>query len=310
MNTSRRKFIRNSSLSVAGALLLSRCGNSKASMPANVSAPILGIQLYSLRDDMRQDPMGTMKQLAAMGYKNVEHANYVDGKFYGYTPTEFKKVLADLGLNMPSGHTVFNANHWDKAANDFTDTWKQTVADAALVGQHYVISPWMDEKLRKSYDDTVAFLDLFNKCGELCKKSGMMFGYHNHDFEFNNSLDGKLLYDIILDKTDPALVIHQIDIGNMYGAGGIAMDVIKKHPGRFQSMHVKDEIKAQGEGEMGNAYESTVLGKGILPVKDIVAMGIKIGGTKDLIIEQESYQGKTPMETAKEDLAIMKGWGY
>ena len=80
--------------------------------------------------------------------------------------------------------------HWDKTTNDFTDAWKQTVEDAATVGQKYVISPWLDESLRKNYDDLLAFLDVFNKSGELCKKSGLKFGYHNHNFEFQYSLNG------------------------------------------------------------------------------------------------------------------------
>lgn len=311
MKLSRRKFLVSGSLSLAGTMLLSNCHTAKGMQAKDTAtASLLGIQLYSVRDDMKKDPLNAMKQLAAMGYKNVEHANYVDGKFYGYTPSEFKKVLADLGLNMPSGHTVMNDKHWDKTANDFTDVWKQTVADAAIVGQHYVISPWLDEGLRKDYDGLVAFMDVFNKCGELCKKSGMKFGYHNHDFEFKFSLNGKQIYDIILEKTDPSLVIQQIDIGNMYGAGGRAMEVIKKYPGRFQSMHVKDEIKTNEKGEMNDGYESTILGKGLLPVKDIVALGIASGGTQDLIIEQEAYQGKTPIECAKEDFDIMKKWGY
>ncbi|MEO7960203.1 MAG: sugar phosphate isomerase/epimerase [Ginsengibacter sp.] len=311
MSVSRRKFLLDGSLSLAGAVLLSRCTTSRAAVPATAATDaLLGIQLYSVREDMKKDPLGTMKQLAAMGYKNVEHANYVDGKFYGYTPGDFKKELDGLGLKMPSGHTVMNNTHWDAAANDFTDTWKRTVEDAATVGQLYVISPWLDEKLRQNYDGLVSFLDVFNRCGELCQKSGMHFGYHNHDFEFKYSLNGKQIYDIILEKTDPNLVIQQIDIGNMYGAGGRALDIIKKHPGRFQSMHVKDEIKSKDKGEMNDNYESTVLGAGILPVKEIIAAGIATGGTKHLIIEQESYQGKTPIASAEEDLQVMKRWGY
>lgn len=307
MKLSRRKFIRNSSLSMAGVMFL----------PKNIlessflkSSHILGLQLYSVRDDMKNDPSGTLKQLADMGYKNVEHANYVDGKFYGYTPVEFKKLLDGLGLKMPSGHTVMSADDYDKTKNDFTDKWKQTIEDAATVGQHYVISPWLDESLRENYDDLVGFLDLFNKCGALCQKSGLKFGYHNHDFEFKYSLNGKKIYDIILEKTDPKLVIQQLDIGNMYGAGGRALDIIKQHPGRFESIHVKDEIKSPGKGEMNDGYESTVLGKGILPVKKILDLAKKIGGTTEFIIEQESYQGKTPIECAKEDLLAMRGWGY
>ena len=306
MKLSRRKFVVNGSLSLAGTMFFSN------NLFANTSAmkTTLGIQLYSVRDDMKKDPLNTLKQLAAMGYRNVEHANYVDRKFYGYTAIEFKKVLDDLGLQMPSGHTVMSDKHWDKATNDFTDVWKQTVEDAATVGQRYVISPWLDESLRKNYDDLISFLDVFNKSGELCKKSGLKFGYHNHDFEFKYSLNGTRIYDIILDKTDPALVLQQIDIGNMYGAGGRALEILKKYPGRFESMHVKDEIKATNKGEMNDNFESTILGKGLLPVKEIVNQFKKSGGTTEFIIEQESYQGKTPVECAKEDLDIMKKWGY
>ena len=210
---------------------------------------------------------------------------------------------------MPSGHTVMRSQAWDAAKKDFTDEWKQTVEDAAIVGQQYVISPWLDESLRKNYDDMVRFMDVFNKSGELCQKHGMKFGYHNHNFEFSQSLNGKKVFDIILDNTDPKLVIQQLDIGNMYGAGGRALDIVKQYPGRFESMHVKDEIKSE-KGEMADGYESTILGKGVIPVKEVIDLGRKIGGTTEFIIEQESYQGKTPLECAKEDYVIMKKWGY
>ena len=310
MKVSRRKFLMKGSMSFAGTMLLPKSFFGMSNIFHFSDNHIIGIQLYSVRDDMKNDPLGTLKQLSAIGYKNVEHADYIDRKFYGYTPVELKKILDDLGLKMPSGHTVMNDADWDKAANDFTDKWKQTIEDAATVGQQYVISPWLDESLRKDYNDLIRFLDVFNKCGELCKKSGLKFGYHNHDFEFKYSLNGKQIYDIILDKTDPNLVLQQIDIGNMYGAGGRALDIIKKHPGRFVSMHVKDEIKSHGKGEMNDNYESTILGKGILPVKEIIDLARKSGGTTEFIIEQESYQGKTPIECAKEDLKALQNWGY
>jgi sugar phosphate isomerase/epimerase len=100
---------------------------------------------------MMKDPAGTLKKLADMGYQHVEHANYVNRKFYGWTAKEFKKVLDDLDLQMPSGHTVMTSAHWDTAKNDFTDAWKYTVEDAATMGQKFVISPWMDEKVRHRY---------------------------------------------------------------------------------------------------------------------------------------------------------------
>ena len=301
MKTSRRKFLKSSGMLVAGTALMPN------SMFTIAPGELMGIQLYSVRDDMKKDPLGTLKQLAAMGYKNVEHANYVNRKFYGYSATEFKKILGDLGLTMPSGHTVMGRQHWDSSTKDFTDEWKWTVEDAAVLGQKFVISPWLDATLRQNYDDMKRYMEVFNKSGELCKKSGMKFGYHNHDFEFSQKLNDVMVYDIILQNTDPSLVAQQLDIGNMYNGGAKALDVMSKYPGRFESMHVKDEIKASGGNEK---YESTVLGKGIIPVKEVIDLGRKSGGTIHFIIEQESYQGKAPLECAKEDYAIMKKWGY
>jgi sugar phosphate isomerase/epimerase len=301
MQTSRRSFLKKSSLAIVGTSLF-----SSELLAAYKTKQLTGIQLYSVRDDMTKDPLGTLKQLAAMGYKNVEHANYVNRKFYGYSAKEFKKVLKDLGLNMPSGHTVLAKQHWNASTNDFTDAWKYTVEDAAVVGQELVISPSLDSSLRKNADDFKKFMDVFNKSGQLCKKHGMRFGYHNHDFEFSEKLDGMTLYDLIMQQTDGSVVVQQLDIGNLYNGGAIAMEVLKKHADRFVSMHVKDEIKATSGNE---PYESTVLGKGIVGVKAVIDYAKKTG-TKHFIIEQESYQGKTPLEYAKEDLAIMKKWGY
>jgi sugar phosphate isomerase/epimerase len=152
-------------------------------------------------------------------------------------------------------------------------------------------------------------MDIFNKSGELCKKFGMKFGYHNHSFEFNTHLDGQSIYGLILQNTDPSLVIQQMDIGNMYEAGGRALDLLEQYPGRFASMHVKDEIKSGRSGEH-DRYESAILGVGVVEVKKVIDLARKSGGTTDFIIEQESYQDKTPLACAKEDLDMMKKWGY
>jgi sugar phosphate isomerase/epimerase len=301
--STRRNFIKKTSLAIAGTAVFSR----ELLAAATARNEFIGIQLYSVRTDMQKDPMGTLKQLATMGYKHVEHANYINRKFYGYSAAEFKKVLDDLGLKMYSGHTVMGKGHWDEAKQDFTDAWKYTVEDAAVCGQKYVISPWLDDTLRKTYDDLIRYMGVFNKSGELCKKSGMKFGYHNHDFEFSQKLNDKIVFDIILENTDPSLVAQQLDMGNLYNGGARAIDVAKKWPGRFELMHVKDEIKSDKGNEK---YESTILGKGIVGTKEVIDLGRKSGGTSHFIIEQESYQGKTPIDCAKEDLDIMKNWGY
>ncbi len=304
MDSSRRDFIKNTALVVAGSALL-----PKGIFASPKKIERVGIQLYSVREAMGKDPAGSLKKLADMGYIFVEHANYVNRKFYGLEPKEFKKLITGMDLQMPSGHTVMTAHDWDDSKNDFTDKWKYTIEDAATVGQKYVISPWLDESLRHDTDKLKKFMDQFNKCGELCKASGMKFGYHNHNFEFSTKVGDGTLYDYILANTDPALVAQQMDVGNMLGAGCIALDLLKKYPGRFELMHVKDEIKSNtGQGMDG--YDSTILGTGVMPVKEIVKEFRKNGGTTWFIIEQESYQGKDPFDCVKIDLQTMKKWGF
>jgi sugar phosphate isomerase/epimerase len=305
MNHSRRNFLKTSAVAAAGAALLPEFlfANEKKKIER------LGLQLYSVRTAMSTDPSGSLKKLADMGYVHVEHANYVNRKFYGYSAKDFKKLLADLGLQMPSGHTVMVAEDWDNSKNDFTDKWKYTIEDAAEVGQRYVISPWLDEKLRADMDALKKFMDQFNKCGELCKSHGMTFGYHNHNFEFKTKIGDGTLYDYILANTDPSLVAQQMDVGNMLGAGGVAIDLMKKYPGRFELMHVKDEIKSDS-GEGMDGYDSTILGQGVMPVKEILKVARNTGGTSQFTIEQESYQGRDPFDCVKIDLQVMKKWGY
>ena len=135
----------------------------------------------------------------------------------------------------------------------------------------------------------------------------MKFGYHNHDFEFSEKLNNEKLFDIMMKSMDPDKVVVQLDIGNLYNGGAVALDVVKQYPGRFENIHVKDEILSTGGEEK---YESTIIGTGIVNAKEVVDLATKIGGTQVYIIEQESYQGKTPMECIKEDLEVMKKWGY
>ena len=306
MQNSRRKFIQNTGIALLGIGMTPSALWSK-----NISADaktLIGIQLYAVRDAMFKDPLGTLKALSKMGYQYIEHANYVNRKLYGYTPIEFKKILDDLGMKMPSGHTSLNANHWDANKKEFTAAWKYTIDDAVTLGQDYVISPWIDEKVRTSYDALMRQLEQFNLSGELCLESGMQFGYHNHNFEFIEKVNGQLIYDIILKETDPELVIHQLDFGNMFGIGARGMDWIKKYPGRFVSVHVKDEIKVP-IGEMNDQHESTILGNGLVDPKAVCLLAKAIGGTKQFIIEQESYQGIPPLECARINLERIKTWG-
>ena len=161
MTYSRRKFISNSTWATSSLLF------SGQLFAADNPTFITGIQLYSVREEMKKDPLATLKQVAGMGYKYVEHANYVDRKFYGYPAADFKRLLTDLGMEMKSGHTILNQKHWDTAKKDFTDIWKYTVEDAAIAGQQYVISPGLDKVYLESEDALKGFMQVFNQCGKL-----------------------------------------------------------------------------------------------------------------------------------------------
>jgi sugar phosphate isomerase/epimerase len=296
----RRKFLINSAVFVAGTALMPK--NLFAFKPGKVER--LGLQLYTVRDAMRADPIATLKQLANIGYKNLEHAGYNEGKFYGLTANEFKRFLGNNLLNMTSGHVVLQQKHWDVSKNDFTDEWKKTLDDAAHIGQIYLISPGLDDNLKHDANAFNAFMEVLNKCGELCKSKNLIFGYHNHDFEFSTSFGNDKMYDLILHNTDPALVTQQLDIGNMYSAGAHPLDYINKYPGRFELMHVKDVIK-KDDGK----YENTIISRGLLPLNSIL-IAARETGTSQFIIEQEDYQGLDPVACTGADLKIMSHWGY
>ena len=300
MYSSRRTFIKNSALLAAGTALLPH--NLFAS-PKKLEH--IGLQLYTVRDAMHADPAGTLKKLGDMNFQRVEHAGYANRKFYGMEIKDIKQILDDNHLDMVSGHVVLSQKHWDAAKGDFTDEWKYTIDDAKGIGQRYLISPGLDNDLKTDLDAFKRFLDVMNKCGELCKKSNLHFGYHNHDFEFTTMFGDKRLYDVMLENTDPTLVAQQLDIGNMYPTGAMPLDYITKYPGRFELMHVKDQFK-KADGK----YENTVLGKGILPLKEILKAAGKTGGTTQFIIEQEEYQGMDPLACSKFDLQVMYKWGY
>jgi sugar phosphate isomerase/epimerase len=301
MKSNRRTFIKTGALAFAGTAVL-----NNSLFAASGQRGIIGLQLYSIRDDMSRDPLGSLAKVAETGYEYIEHASYTNRKFYGYPASEFKKILNDTGLKMISGHTEMGRQHWDEARKDFSESWKFTLEDAAILGQKYVVSPWIDEGIRKNYDDFRGLMDVFNKCGELCKKQGMKFGYHNHNFEFSEKLNGETLFDIIMNSIDPDLVVMQLDTGNLFDGGAVALDVVKRYPGRFENVHVKDVRKSDETGK----YESVIIGDGVADVRKVIELIKSTGGAQVMIIEQESYQGKSPMECVKRDLEVIKEWKF
>jgi sugar phosphate isomerase/epimerase len=258
---SRREFIKLSGALAVGSFLLPKCTSSTTPKLNNV-----GVQLYSVRTEMMADPIGTLKRLAQIGYKQIESARSEKGNYYGLQPKEIKKVLGDLGMTLRSGHV-----HIDEA-------WQQSIDAAAEAGQEYLICSTMPSE-GQTVGNYTRVADVFSKAGEDCKKSNIIFGYHNHDYEFEKE-NGQVLYDILLQKTDPSLVKMELDLGWVFVTGNDPLTYFEKYPGRFPLWHLKDMDKTK--------KQSTEFGKGQLNIKGMLENSKK-SGMKYFFVEQEEY---------------------
>ena len=202
---------------------------------------LIGVQLYTVRKEMNEDLVGTLKQVADIGYKAVELASYGNGKFYGMTPKEFKKITDDFGLKIMSTHNALNSQNMDK-----------TIEDCQILGVEYIVLPFLMNNLRQSIDDYKNLCDQFNTYGEACAKAGMKFAYHNHAFEFELK-ENQIPYDILLQGTDENIVSFEMDLYWIKKAGYEPIDYFNKYPGRFNLWHVKDMDANSGNyTEIGN----------------------------------------------------------
>jgi sugar phosphate isomerase/epimerase len=272
----RRQFLQQTGAFALGTMLIPSIDFSFR----KVKNP--GIQLYSFRKEMLADATGTLKQIASLGFKQIESAGSEKGSFYGLKPKEMKQICADLGMTLRSGHIQVN------------DKWKQTLDDAVEAGQEYMICSSMPEK-GQTADNYKKAAAAFNKCGEDSKKLNIKFGYHNHDAEFEQE-NGKVLYDVLLENTDPSLVHMEMDLGWVVFAGKDPIAYFNNYPGRFPLWHLKDMDMVK--------RHSTEFGKGILDIKKMLD-NEKQSGMKYLFVEQEEYTNNA-YESMKEDMAYLK----
>ena len=256
----RKDFIRNAAALTAGAAFIP--GFLTAAPVQNV-----GIQLYSVRNDMLADAPGTLKKLAAIGFKNLESAGSEKGSYYGLQPKEFKKIASDLGMKLLSGHVHIDPKNWQK-----------TVDEAAESGQVYLICSVMPSE-GQTVSNYKRAAEIFNKSAEIAAKSNLVFGYHNHESEFEKE-NGQVLYDVLLNETDPAKVKFEMDLGWLILAGSDPAVYFKKYPGRFPLWHLKDMSKT--------GRHSTEFGKGDIDLKALLAQA-KAAGMKNYFVEQEEY---------------------
>jgi sugar phosphate isomerase/epimerase len=289
MQHNRRNFIKLTSGATAGLAFSSMTGFSLLSTCNESTERIksFGLQLWTLRDEMPKDPMGVLKQVASLGYTHVESFEGPKGMFWGMKNTEFKKYIADLGMTMYSSH--FGG----------TDNFEKKVNDAAEIGIKYLTMAW--EGPGKTIDEYKKYAEDFNKKGELCKKNGLRFAFHNHDYTFR-PLEGQFAQDVLMNNTDATLVDYEMDIYWVVAAGQDPEAWFKKYPNRFRLCHIKDRAKNPGTD---NGKNSVDLGTGMIDFAKVLKTA-KANGMEYYIAEQETYPNGTPLEAVRVDAEYLK----
>ncbi len=302
MKQSRRDFVKAGAASLVYGSALLKGGLLQAQ---RLKVP-LGLQLFSLRDQLPQDFAGTLKQLGALGYKEVESA------FNDYSAADVKKAMGDAGLNLVSAHYP---------SDDLHKKLDEVIAFSKEVGNQYIICSYPGYKNpaamkgRKPKDASAGFTledwrwnaEQFNAIGEKVSAAGLKFGYHNHSMEFHK-IDGVVPYDELLRLTDPAKVTMEMDCGWVVVGGANPVEYLTKYPHRFSMLHVKDFKDITAESSIVNEPTIVELGQGTIDYHPIFAAAAKAGGVKHCFVEQEAYNG-TWSEGLKIDAAYLHKLG-
>ncbi|MFD2574190.1 sugar phosphate isomerase/epimerase family protein [Spirosoma soli] len=283
----RRSFLKQSGLLTAGAFTLSQTG-LLANAPAKTIDPF-GVQLYSVRDVLPKDPKGIMTQLAQMGYKQFESYSGQQGFLWGMEPKEIKSFLGDLGVKMISTHFNYGGQAGKPAE------LQKSIDMASEAGLTYLLCPYIGAQ--KSFDDWKRIADGFNTTGEMARKSGLKFGYHNHDYSFK-PLDGKIPQEYLLANTDPQNVMFELDLCWIDVAGQDTIAHLQKYGKRYELCHIKDYKKENGKPVQND------LGKGDVDFKKTLRAAMD-NGMKYFIVEQEEYP-QAVMTSMKNDAEYMK----
>jgi len=281
---------RNEFLKLSGGLALAGLASKSGFASLSFGEKNLknfGIQLWSVRDDLGKDPKGVLKQLASYGYKQIESFEGGKGMFWGMSNTEFKSYMNELGMKIISSHC------------DISKDFEKKAADAAAIGMKYLICPYKGPQ--KDLDAFKKFADEFNQKGEICKKNGIRFAYHNHDYSFVK-MNGEMGQDVMMKNTDPKLVDFELDMYWVVAAGQDIETWLNRYPKRFRLCHVKDRKK---DAPLTEKDASVVVGTGSIDYPKILKTAKK-QGMEYYIVEQEKWEGTTPMQAAQADAVYMK----
>src|ERR1700683_5048766 len=285
-NISRRTFVKTASASAACAALWRHVPR----VLANPRGLPLGLQLYSVRDVLPKDYEGTLKQIAALGYREVEAAG-----FFGHTPSEVKQAMDHAGLHCVSAHYPLK---------DLLPKLDETIQYGKNLGLEYIVcaSPMLKDPSRvkdptsraaresMTLEDWRWNAEQFNHIGERVHAGGMKFAYHNHTPEFRSE-NGVVFYDEVLRSTDPSKVAMELDCGWATIAGQNPVDLLTRYPTRISMLHVKD-FKMTATTNPSNAPPSTELGRGTIDYRPIFEAAKK-AHIEHVFVEQEEFDMPT-----------------
>jgi len=249
----------------------------------------IGLQLYTVRDEMAKDVPKTLERVAQIGYREVEFAGY-----FKHTPHEIHELLERYKLSAPSSHVPY-PEKWDD--------WKSTVADAKKVGHEYVTVAWTPDEKRQGADAYQRVAETFNRAGTEARKAGLHFAYHNHDYELAApAVGGPLPLDVLFEHTDPALVTFEMDLYWMVHGGADPLAYFKKYPGRISLVHVKDAMA-------GPEHTMTEVGKGTIDFPKIFAYDADHGAhIKHAFVEHD--QPADPFASVKASFEYLQKMEY
>jgi sugar phosphate isomerase/epimerase len=292
--TNRRTFLSQAGVISAGMMIIPDILMAKA----KVQSRIVGLQLWSVRDQLNKNDHKEVRdviaKVAKAGYKEVETYGYSKaGGFWGLDSKAFSDVLKANGLSTPSGH--FDMNLFFGTGK--TDDLLSYIDAAHATGMQCIIVPSIKEEFIKTVDDFKQVADKLNKAGEICKRAGLKFGYHNHNFEWR-PVDGTTFYDTIINNTDPLVVKMEMDLYWVVRSQQDPVAIIKAHPGRFFAFHIKDMDKE-------NHNLNTEIGKGTIDFKTIMKYA-GLAGVKHFIVEQENYINIDPYVSIAESCAYVR----
>ena len=252
----------------------------------------IGIQLYTVRGEIKNGIDSVIAKLASVGYEQVEMFGYNNGQYFGKSMKEMAALLKQYNLTSPSAH--IGLNEFLYQGND--DAWKKAIEDAHIIGNNYMVIPWIEPAHRKSLDDYKKIVARVNRAAELTTASGLKFAYHNHAFEFEKFGDTSG-YDLLLNETDKNMVKMELDLYWVYNAGKDPFELFKQHPGRFVMWHVKDMDK-------NDKNKQTEVGNGSIDFKAIFKKA-KQSGLEYFFVEQENYD-VSPYDSIEKSIRYVK----